>query len=383
MAAKSGRYGGKSLIFGIGEIKMNKVKEILRNIEPDSYGNYFYCHYGLRQVMGMLYDAADGTSKDELADWKIEDQFIQSNETLLSGNLLMINRNNGVKINPEYDKKLQIKYSAKSLFYNDNNRKNIITEANDFVKEHTGGHIKNAVSEGNLKGVAAIVTNSVYFYSKWSEKLEEAGNILFSLTQNNEKEVVAVKGKTNKYISNEKVHGFSYAYSDKRYSFIALMLKNEDKKFSWQDIPNLEKFEETEDKGSISNNGKITESGSTKINKKEVHFTMPKFKVDAEVNFDEALKALGIKSIYGTNANLSKGFSCYNGLYLSTINQKSGIVVDENGTEAWSFSSGAAICKMMIEPVQLTFNKPYFFMVYDKVDEQSVFAGIINNPQWQ
>ena len=362
---------------------MNKVKEILRNIKPDNYGNYFYCHYGLRQVMGMLYDAADGTSKDELADWKIENQFIQSNETLLSGNLLMINRNNGVKINPEYDKKLQIKYSAKSLFYNDNNRKNIITEANDFVEEHTGGHIKNAVSEGNLKEAAAIVTNSVYFYSKWSEKLKEAGNILFSLTQNNEKEVVAVKGKTNKYISNEKVHGFSYDYSDKRYSFIALMLKNEDKKFSWQDIPNLEKFEETEDKGSISNNGKITESGSTKINKKEVHFTMPKFKVDAEVNFDSAIKAMDIKSIYGENADLSKGFSCYNGLYLSGINQKSGIVVDENGTEAWSFSSGAAFSKMMIKAVQLTFNKPYFFMVYDKVDEQPVFAGIINNPQWK
>ena len=206
---------------------------------------------------------------------------------------------------------------------------------------------------------------------------------MFSLTQNDEKEVVAVKGKTNKYISNEKVHGFSYDYSDKRYSFIALMLKNEDKKFSWQDIPNLEKFEETEDKDSISNNGKITESGNTKINKKEVHFTMPKFKVDAEVNFDEALKALGIKSIYGTNANLSKGFFCYNGLYLSTVNQKSGIVVDENGTEAWSFSSGAAFSKMMIKAVQLTFNKPYFFMVYDKVDKQPVFAGIINNPQWE
>ena len=362
---------------------MNKVKEILRNIEPDSYGNYFYCHYGLRQVMGMLYDAADGTSKDELVDWKIENQFIQSNETLLSGNLLMLSENNGVKINPEYDKKLQIKYSAKSLFYNDNNRKNIIKEANDFVEEHTGGHIKNAVNEGNLKEAAVIVTNSVYFYSKWSEKLEESGNILFSLSQNNEKEVAAVKGNTSKYICNDHVHGFSYDYADKRYSFIALMLKNNNKQFTWQDIPNLEKFEETEDKGAISNNRKITESGSTKINKKEVHFTMPKFKVVAEVNFDSAIKAMGIKSIYGGNADLSKGFSCYNGLYLSTINQKSGIVVDENGTEAWSFSSGTAISKMMIEPVQLTFNKPYFFMVYDKVDEQAVFAGIINNPQWK
>lgn len=205
---------------------------------------------------------------------------------------------------------------------------------------------------------------------------------MFSLTKNNEKEVVAVKGKTNKYISNEKVHGFSYAYSDKRYSFIALMLKNEDKKFSWQDVPNLDKFEETEDKGSISNNGKITESASTKINRKEVHFTMPKFKVDAEVNFDEALKALGIKSIYGENADLSKGFSCYNGLYLSTVNQKSGIVVDENGTEAWSFTPACLCSKMIIESVQLVFNKPYFFMVYDKVDEQPIFAGIINNPQW-
>lgn len=329
-----------------------------------------------------MYDAADGLTRKELDNWKIDNHSVQSNKALLSGNLLMLSQDNGVKISPAYDKKLETKYQAKCLFYNKNNRKDIVKEANDFVEEHTGGHIKNAVSEGNLKEAAAIVTNSVYFYSKWSEKLKEAGNILFSLTKNNEKEVVAVKGKTNKYISNEKVHGFSYAYSDKRYSFIALMLKNEDKKFSWQDVPNLDKFEETEDKGSISNNGKITESASTKINRKEVHFTMPKFKVDAEVNFDETLKALGIKSIYGENADLSKGFSCYNGLYLSTVNQKSGIVVDENGTEAWSFTPACLCSKMIIESVQLVFNKPYFFMVYDKVDEQPIFAGIINNPQW-
>lgn len=66
---------------------MNKVKEILRNIEPDSYGNYFYCHYGLRQVLGMMYDAADGLTRKELDNWKIDNHSVQSNKALLSGNL--------------------------------------------------------------------------------------------------------------------------------------------------------------------------------------------------------------------------------------------------------------------------------------------------------
>ena len=51
---------------------MNKVKEVLKNIKSDSNGNYLYCHYGLRQVLGMLYDAAGGITKTELADWKLE-----------------------------------------------------------------------------------------------------------------------------------------------------------------------------------------------------------------------------------------------------------------------------------------------------------------------
>ena len=55
-----------------GEIKMNKVKEVLKNIKPDNYGNYFYCRYGLQQVLGMLYDAADGITKEELKSWKVD-----------------------------------------------------------------------------------------------------------------------------------------------------------------------------------------------------------------------------------------------------------------------------------------------------------------------
>lgn len=407
---------------------MNKVKEVLKNIKSDSNGNFLYCHYGLRQVLGMLYDAAGGLTKTELADWKLENvisneatssnkktaikpeakivqvkskgiprilgaglgalssiQEADNNEiknTLLSGNLLLINQDLGVKIKNEYDELLQTKYSAKNLFYSESNLKDIVKEANDFIEEYTGGHIKNAVNEGKIKDKAVNVTNSVYFYSKWSHKLADADNILFRNSKNNRREVEAVKGMACKYIYNEYIHGFSYAYADRRYSFIALMLKEDNKEFCWQDIPDLDDIKPADRNNSyICDSGENIKNAGLEIADKDVYFTMPKFKIDAEINFDSALKAMGIKNIYDLNADLSKGFSSETGLYLSNIAQKTGIIVDENGTEGWSFTD-AAVTICIREKVELIFDKPYFFIVYDEVDKQPVFAGIVNNPQW-
>lgn len=53
--------------------------------------------------------------------------------TLLSGNLLLINQDLGVKIKNEYNKLLQTKYSAQNLFYSESNLKDIVKEANDFI----------------------------------------------------------------------------------------------------------------------------------------------------------------------------------------------------------------------------------------------------------
>ena len=230
---------------------------------------------------------------------------------------------------------------------------------------------------------AAIVTNSVYFLSKWLKKLDNTDDILFSIYEDNEKAVAAIKGKCEKYIFNEKIHGFSYDYLDTRYSFIALMLKNEDIKFNWNDVPNFDGLN-LDDINKTAADDNTQNLGLNTV-KMDVYFTMPKFKIDTEIKLDTALKEMGIKSIYEPNADLSQGFSADDSLYLNTINQKCGIKVDENGTEAYSFTMGLAVvgCMVKKKKIELVFNKPYFFMVYDKADKQPVFAGIINNPQWK
>ena len=76
---------------------------------------------------------------------------------------------------------------APKIIYSESNLKDIVKEANEFIEEYTGGHIKNAVNEGKIKDKAVNVTNSVYFYSKWSHKLADADNILFRNSKNNRK----------------------------------------------------------------------------------------------------------------------------------------------------------------------------------------------------
>ena len=112
---------------------MNKVKEVLKNIKSDSNGNFLYCHYGLRQVLGMLYDAAGGLTKTELADWKLEN--VISNEATSS------------------NKKTAIKPEAKIVQVKSKGIPRILGAglgALSSIQEADNNEIKNTLLSGNL-----------------------------------------------------------------------------------------------------------------------------------------------------------------------------------------------------------------------------------------
>lgn len=60
-------------------------------------------YYDLRQALGMLYDATNGSIKEELEDWKVDNIYVNRTvndengfsssqaDSLLSGNLLLLN----------------------------------------------------------------------------------------------------------------------------------------------------------------------------------------------------------------------------------------------------------------------------------------------------
>ena len=102
------------------------------------------------------------------------------------------------------------------------------------------------------------------------------------------------------------------------------------------------------------------------------------------------IKSLGIESLFSkSNADLSEGFEFDKNIlnvYASYLKQKAVIRVDEVGTEASALTTiGLLGTTAMREPrkvkvriVELTFNRPFYYMIYDRNEDMPLFIGKIN-----
>ena len=112
-------------------------------------------------------------------------------------------------------------------------------------------------------------------------------------------------------------------------------------------------------------------------NEAELKITMPKFKMDYKCSLKDTFKKLGIKYIFG-GGDFSKGFKNHVGKHVSKIESICGIELDENGTEAYG-AVKVLISESICRKIDLVFDKPFFFMIYDEKNQIPVFMGILNN----
>ena len=86
---------------------------------------------------------------------------------------------------------------------------------------------------------------------------------------------------------------------------------------------------------------------------------------------------MGIQDLFNSQeANLLGMFNDY--LYVSKVIQKAEIGVDEVGTEASAATGG--IYQYKAPPPKFRANKPFAFLIVDKMTQAVVFAGKIINP---
>lgn len=97
------------------------------------------------------------------------------------------------------------------------------------------------------------------------------------------------------------------------------------------------------------------------------------------------LEQLGIADIFETNATfplLARGGKTEGRLKVSNIIQKSGIVVDEKGTTAWSATEIELVNKFGGEPREFIVDRPFVFYIEDDTNGAKLFSGRVNNPEF-
>ncbi|KAF9800766.1 hypothetical protein SFRURICE_001790 [Spodoptera frugiperda] len=108
-----------------------------------------------------------------------------------------------------------------------------------------------------------------------------------------------------------------------------------------------------------------------------VDVQIPRFKISSDIdNLKELLIDMGIRSAFDPQANFL-GISDYQ-MYLSNFLQKADIEVTEDGTVA--AASTAAFFEARMLPDQFVANKPFLFMIVDRVLHVPIFTGAYSKP---
>jgi serpin B len=116
--------------------------------------------------------------------------------------------------------------------------------------------------------------------------------------------------------------------------------------------------------------------------RREGSVTLPKFKIEYQVDLNGPLQSLGMKSAFDIHADFS-GIAD-EPLSISEVKQKSFVDVNEEGTEAAAVTTMnmSAQFLMMPEnnPFVLVLDRPFFFVISDMNTGSILFMGVVNNP---
>lgn len=109
----------------------------------------------------------------------------------------------------------------------------------------------------------------------------------------------------------------------------------------------------------------------------DVKLTLPKFKIDADLELSTVFKYLGVIDIFdAAKANLSK--MSRQKLHVSHVFHKAIIEVNEVGTVAAAVTT-APLSNRNI-PKEFVFNRPFGFLITDQFTNTLLFAGQVRYP---
>lgn len=238
---------------------------------------------------------------------------------------------------------------------------------NAFCDEHTEHKISEIINELAVSQCDSVLINALYFNGKWDEPFKEnqLADMDFTNVDGSVKTVTGMEENGLTLYQSDDTLAFSKMYEGGDFEFIGILPgesicdKNGD--FKLCDI-------------SFANLIGSPESG------KVAHIKMPKFIVEDSNSLttplqDEGLTTAFIKGKASNFTKLATIDTC-----ISDVLQKTYVDVSEEGTEAAAVTvieMTNDACAPVVESVEITLNRPFVFMIYDKINDEILFIGKI------
>ena len=252
-----------------------------------------------------------------------------------------------------------------------------VERVNAWVSEKTHGKIPTILTEDNREFVTALV-NAVYFKAAWENEFNEERTDKADFTN--------ADGTTGTVDMMHQTDGFGY-YATPGIEALEMPYKNyavdNEVGDNWEYFRDADfsmyliKADDTMDVQNFLDNAEFTYG--------DVNVSVPKFKVEYSAALDEALQALGVRTVYDPeNADLSAMLdpSSLPGQqhFLDTVLHKTYIAVDEKGTEAAAVTAamtgeGSAMPSRPELVRIFTADEPFWFVIRDNAKGEILFTG--------
>jgi len=365
--------------------------DLYKQLNQENDGNLFYSPYSLSLALAMTYAGAEGETEQQMAEvlhFILEDEDLHAAFNKLA--LELASRGEGAEGKDDEGFRLNIvnaiwgqqdyeflsqfldvlaeNYDAglRILDYINEPEESRIT-INDWVNEQTEGRIEDLIKEGVITSLTRLVlTNAIYFNAAWQYPFDEENTYddTFYLLDGSE-------------ITVEMMHQteeFGYAEGD---GYQAVELKYDGGELSMvillPERGNFEAFESSLDAGML-------EEIIGNMGIANVTLAMPKFEYDSEFSLKKALEAMGMPIAFSTDADFS-GMTGNTELFIKDVVHKAFVSVDEAGTEAAAAS--AVIMDLSAapgEPVEVTIDQPFIYLIQDIQTGTILFVGSVVNP---
>ena len=329
-------------------------------------------------VLGMLNEGASGKTRQQITDvlelngsvQQINEYFktmihkvsrADSNITVLLANCIGVNSAMGISLIPQYKADMRQYYDAQ-IDALDFTQRSSLDKINNWCNKHTGGMIPTAVDRLDPDAVLYLL-NAIYFKAKWTEKFNPEDTRIMNFTTQNGTVVKhnMMHRQTRTLYGKNKICQMLYLpYGNKDFGmYILLPVKGKTTADIIQGLSARELEQQL--------NGMKDEN---------VDILMPRFYTSSETTLNHVLSAMGMPLVFTSRAELPNMAQGEKDLYVSLIDQKTIIEVNEKGTEGTARTLLRAL-KDGEPPKIVNFHAthPFVYLIIEKRSGAIFFMG--------
>jgi len=238
---------------------------------------------------------------------------------------------------------------------------------NRWVEEQTEERIKDLLPEGSVNGDTRLVlSNAIYFNAAWMNPFEEGMTVdaPFHLIGGSTIDVPMMRQQERLgYAELPGVVAVEVPYVGGDLSMVVL-------------LPAGGQFQPFAAELDEEQLGDILEA----IFYTEVQLDLPRFEFESAFELRKSLSALGMAEAFAERADFS-GMTGKPELFISDVYHKAFVSVDEEGTEAAAATAVVmALTAAPAQPVQVTVDRPFLFVIRDVPTGAVLFLGHVVDP---